>query len=966
MAINKKLIFWNKRSNFSEPTSSTDTTGSVLWHSIVFFNDTREIWTHGVYFSGLTGTLTGYTVGSNSALSSSDTILSAFGKIQGQLNSKQNTLQDITGLQGTYTKVKVNSKGLVTEGFNPTTLNDFGITDGALKTNSLYYVEGNTSGTAGQWTATIPEVTSLYPGLSIAYKIGIAGTTTTNLNVNGFGNNVVRRNTGNLTTHLPVGTVVILVFDGTFWVWADYNVDTIDRTAWFTTITAGSTINAYKILMQGLDGKFYPLTLEAGTGTSKTISTQEFQIGSQILYYATTAVVSTNGTTTKVYSEIPLSTLAHTDNRTSWLSQRPIYIKGSVLPNGNFKLDNSSPTSFLTQTLPNNEDGYIYIMLGYFYSTTAMRLFQYHPIYEYKNGGIRLYCPEHSHGNITNDGKIGSTPNLPVLTGSGGTLVAKSAGTASQYLNGLGQWATPNDTTYSQFVGGTISTNGSSGLVPAPTTSNYNYFLKGTGVWAQINYSDLTGTVPTWNQNTTGNAASSTYASAVTLTSDNSTNADRYPLFASSVTGNLSPRTSVNFKYNPSTGALTAASFIGNIAWSNILNKPTTLSGYGITDAQIKNKVNTESQWSSTNPILSSGEIGIVSDVSPVKIKIGDGVTAWNSLADFKISKTAIESVLTGEITTHTHPGGASTFTTVNSMANIPVNYDTVYINLSANQSTVSFETTLPPNFKQTWFIRNTGANINLNLPSINGWSTGDNTQYSLLRSECLKVNVDYVNSMIRLKIIDQFVTMELGDILCSDGTTVKPNEYLTSGKVGIAVAVTGIRQRLEPSRAEKYTFYVGKDEFIAPAPIQWKTNPHLYFNYHGSQESVLQDYQSDYLTDRTLYLSTGASSDASSTYVMNTYTPSRNTYQWQIPTVGEMRNIISNLGSVNSSLSLIGGAPITIFSNFGWNSSGRYGTSSFGASNSPWYLRSSNGYNLQFNAWASGGNESKWRVILF
>jgi hypothetical protein len=37
----------------------------------------------------------------------------------------------------------------------------------------------------------------------------------------------------------------------------------------------------------------------------------------------------------------------------------------------------------------------------------------------------------HSHGGITSDGKIGSTANLPIITGSGGTLAAGSFGSSA-------------------------------------------------------------------------------------------------------------------------------------------------------------------------------------------------------------------------------------------------------------------------------------------------------------------------------------------------------------------------------------------------------------------------------------------------------------------------------------------------------------------------------------------------------
>lgn len=64
----------------------------------------------------------------------------------------------------------------------------------------------------------------------------------------------------------------------------------------------------------------------------------------------------------------------------------------------------------------------------------------------------------------------------------------------------------------------------------------------------------------------TFNAASATYASTVTLTADNSTNATNYPLFVNAATGNLSPRTDTGFTYNPSTGTLTTTTFSGNLS----------------------------------------------------------------------------------------------------------------------------------------------------------------------------------------------------------------------------------------------------------------------------------------------------------------------------------------------------------------------------------------------------------------
>ena len=45
----------------------------------------------------------------------------------------------------------------------------------------------------------------------------------------------------------------------------------------------------------------------------------------------------------------------------------------------------------------------------------------------------------------------------------------------------------------------------------------------------------------------------------------------------------------------------------------------------------MQQKRGTASRWTSTNPILLAGEIGVETDTS--KLKVGNGTTAWNDLA---------------------------------------------------------------------------------------------------------------------------------------------------------------------------------------------------------------------------------------------------------------------------------------------------------------------------------------------
>lgn len=56
----------------------------------------------------------------------------------------------------------------------------------------------------------------------------------------------------------------------------------------------------------------------------------------------------------------------------------------------------------------------------------------------------------------------------------------------------------------------------------------------------------------------------------------------------------------------------------------------------------------TEAEWTSANPTLAVGEIGISLDVD--KIKIGDGTTAWSSLSYANLNPTEIQAAIDAAI----------------------------------------------------------------------------------------------------------------------------------------------------------------------------------------------------------------------------------------------------------------------------------------------------------------------------
>lgn len=338
-----------------------------------------------------------------------------------------------------------------------------------------------------------------------------------------------------------------------------------------------------------------------------------------------------------------------------------------------------------------------------------------------------------------------------------------------------------------------------------------------------------------------------------------------------------------------------------------------------------KQRTDTASNWSNINPILQNGELGIVSDASPVKIKIGDGTTAWNSLADFKISKAAIESVLTGEISSHSHSGsgGGVSTATITSMANMPIDKDVLYINLSSAQSTVSFTSNPTSPFTQTWFIKNTsGSTINQGLPNTSRWLSRYNTNQNiatlgLQRGWCSKVIVDRVNDTNLVYVTSIYDTVQTGDILCSDRSIVTASEYPTSGKTGVGVVVVNTTVS-----GSQLLFSIGKDQFSGQflgSYIDLDQTNYSDTNY------IVQDLHQNpvgapYFGHTANMWNNSTSNNEIGYYVSVTYSPTSGFY-WRIPTMGEWWYIYSNLTVINSSMSLISGTAISTSTNY-WTSS--------------------------------------------
>lgn len=167
------------------------------------------------------------------------------------------------------------------------------------------------------------------------------------------------------------------------------------------TVYAGLQITPYKIIMaNALTNKFEPLTIGDTTDTTKTVNTSKFLLNSPIIVNNEDNTINADSLITGSYFIIGMTNhLNRTSNSTGLNNGQPLFLKGKVndsvnssYTDGSFQLDNTTLTSWLTQSIPNSTNGFIYILLGYI-SYGELFLLPYHPIYRATDAGPRLYIP---------------------------------------------------------------------------------------------------------------------------------------------------------------------------------------------------------------------------------------------------------------------------------------------------------------------------------------------------------------------------------------------------------------------------------------------------------------------------------------------------------------------------------------------------------------------------------------------
>lgn len=219
-------------------------------------------------------------------------------------------------------------------------------------------------------------------------------------------------------------------------------------------ITPTDKTYRYRLLLQtGDNNKYMPVNTSTSTAhnTSKTstMNTREFLLGGDIRYYSGSTAIAVGSvfSATNMMQQYNI-TLGYSFNNTSTdltLSDNiPVYMVVQQSSTNPSMAKLASP--FYTQTLPNTEDGLLYVQLGYATAATTMELTLDHPIFHYKDGKVQLFSPNnHTHSQYsTFTGNYNDLTNKPTIPSASSTT--PSADTASGSVGSGTTWAKADHT----------------------------------------------------------------------------------------------------------------------------------------------------------------------------------------------------------------------------------------------------------------------------------------------------------------------------------------------------------------------------------------------------------------------------------------------------------------------------------------------------------------------------------------
>lgn len=319
----------------------------------------------------------------------------------------------------------------------------------ALKTSAIPFAQVDSTSTSTAYTATVPEITSLYDGVAVLLKNGVvtseAGFT---ININGLGAKHAYNNMTAATaesTIFNINYTMLFVYDGTRvdgggWICYrgyDANTNTIGyqlRTN-STLRPAADKGYRYRLWFTSLDGhSWVPANTSTSTNNTakRTPNTRVIDPFGEIIYYSTNGTTSAGAnlsatTCWQQYTILFGYSFNNTGEALTLTNPAPVYIKCTPQTSGGVVMND------YVQTLPSTADGYVYIYIGMAYSATSVELAANHPVYEYKDGAIRLWT------NAAASSSVEPATTVPLMNGTA------AVGSSAKYARA--DHVHPSDTT---------------------------------------------------------------------------------------------------------------------------------------------------------------------------------------------------------------------------------------------------------------------------------------------------------------------------------------------------------------------------------------------------------------------------------------------------------------------------------------------------------------------------------------
>jgi hypothetical protein len=223
-----------------------------------------------------------------------------------------------------------------------------------------------------------------------------------------------------------VGGIIPFYFDGTRFHQLFYPKSTDDNTSTVytgffeqnllsvkITINADRAIDRYQLALEREDGTFDKAL--SGTASNSKIAAVNtdavFKIDGMMFFHNSTANLAAGSTVTcsalqLIQSHQTTNLITYGMNGADNLSDQSwVYLVGIPLDNPMlFRLDPTDFTSWYTTTPPTEDDGKVYIKLGYYESGTVFNLCADHPAYWFKDGYFQTYLLPSGIPDAPNDG----------------------------------------------------------------------------------------------------------------------------------------------------------------------------------------------------------------------------------------------------------------------------------------------------------------------------------------------------------------------------------------------------------------------------------------------------------------------------------------------------------------------------------------------------------------------------------